>query len=130
METPFKESQLFLTLQAMKQDPKLSTRHAATIYNVSRVILGRRQNGTLSQRDSPPNSAKLTELEEQVIVDHILDLDSRSYPPRLGEVGDMANCLLGDRGAPRVGPRRASNFAKSQPGLRTRFIRKYDYKRA
>ena len=42
----------------------------------------------------------------------------------------MANKLLADRGASRVGPRWASNFVKRQPELRTRFTRKYDYQRA
>src|ERR1700744_5521393 len=42
----------------------------------------------------------------------------------------MANRLLADRAAPRVGKRWASNFVKRQPELRTRFFRRYDYKRA
>ncbi|KAK0367451.1 fot5 transposase, partial [Colletotrichum limetticola] len=42
----------------------------------------------------------------------------------------MANRLLADRDAPPVGKRWASNFIKRQPQLRTRFFRKYDYKRA
>ena len=42
----------------------------------------------------------------------------------------MANRLVRDRGAPRVGPRWASNFVKRQPELRTRFSRRHDYKRA
>ncbi|CCF45430.1 transposase [Colletotrichum higginsianum] len=42
----------------------------------------------------------------------------------------MANHLLADRGARPVGKRWASNFIKRQPQLRTRFFRKYDYKRA
>ena len=45
-------------------------------------------------------------------------------------VEDMANRLLADRDAPPVGKRWASNFVKRQPQLRTRFFRKYDYKRA
>jgi hypothetical protein len=130
METPSKESKLFLAIQAMKQDPNLSARGAAQIYNVNHVTLGRRQKGTLSRRDSPPNSTKLTKLEEKTIVEYILDLDARYYPPRLGEVRDMANRLLEDRGALRVGPRWASNFVKRQPELQARFFRKYDYKRA
>ncbi|KAJ6436862.1 Glycerate kinase [Purpureocillium lavendulum] len=130
METPAKESQLNLAIQAMKNDPDLTAKRAAEIYNVPRTTLRRRQKGTLSRRESPPNSATLTELEEKTIVEYVLDLDARSYPPRLGEVGDMANRLLRDRGAPRVGPRWASNFVKRQPELRTRFSRRYDYKRA
>ena len=42
----------------------------------------------------------------------------------------MANRLLADRDAPQVGKRWASNFVKRQPELKTRFFRRYDYKRA
>ncbi|XP_044715220.1 fot5 transposase [Hirsutella rhossiliensis] len=42
----------------------------------------------------------------------------------------MANRLLAERDAPSVGKRWASNFVKRQPQLRTRFFRRYDYKRA
>jgi hypothetical protein len=42
----------------------------------------------------------------------------------------MANRLLADRDAPRVGPRWASNFVKRQPELRTRSFRRLDYQRA
>jgi hypothetical protein len=50
-----------------------------------------------------PNSRKLTNLEESTIVEYILDLDSRSFPPRLSGVQDMANRLLADRDAPLMG---------------------------
>jgi hypothetical protein len=130
MSTPCKENQLLLTIQAMEKDPSLSTRSAAKIYSVSRVTLARRLSGTQSRRDSPPNSQKLTNLEEKTIVQYVLDLDSRSFPPRLCEVEDMANRLLGERDAPKVGKRWAANFIKRQPELQTRFFRRYDYKRA
>ncbi|KAG7105980.1 hypothetical protein HYQ46_013340 [Verticillium longisporum] len=42
----------------------------------------------------------------------------------------MANGLLADRHAPEVGKCWISNFVKLQPQLKTRFFRKYDYKRA
>ncbi|KAJ6437098.1 restless-like transposase [Purpureocillium lavendulum] len=73
---------------------------------------------------------RVSELEEKTIVEYVLDLGARSYPPRLSEVGDLANRLLADRDAPRVGANWASNFVKRQPELRTRFFRRYDYKRA
>jgi hypothetical protein len=81
-------------------DPNLSAGAAAKIYSVSHATLDRQLLGKLSRRDSPPNSRKLTALEEAIIVQHVLDLDSRSFPPRLREVEDMANRLLADRGAP------------------------------
>ena len=130
MENSSKESQLFLAIQAMERDPKLSARAAATIYGVPRSTLGTRLAGTTPRRDSPPNSRKLTELEESAIVQYILDLDSRAFPPRLHQVEDMANQLLTNRDASRVGKRWASNFVRRQPELKTRFSRKYDYQRA
>jgi hypothetical protein len=77
-----------------------------------------------------PNSRNLTSLEEDTIVQYILDLDARLHPPRLANVEDMANRLLRERDAPSVGKRWASNFVKRRVELRTRFLRRYDYKRA
>ena len=42
----------------------------------------------------------------------------------------MANRLLAERNAGRVGTRWPSNFIKRQPQLTTRFNQKYDYQRA
>ena len=130
MSDSSKERQLFLAYQAIQQDPKLSVRAAAKIFKVPRSTLGTRLQGTISRRDSMPKSQKLTILEEDIIVQYILDLDARSFPPRLCEVEDMANRLLIERDAPPVGKRWALNFVKRQPELRTRFFRRLDYKRA
>ena len=54
-----------------------SNRRAAAVYNVSERTIRRRRAGTLAQRDSQPNSKKLTQLEEEAIVKYILDLDLR-----------------------------------------------------
>jgi DDE superfamily endonuclease/helix-turn-helix, Psq domain len=130
MELTCKESRLILAIQAMKKDQNLSARTAAKIYSVSHATLSRRLNGTNSRRDSLPHSRNLTELEESTIVQYILDLDSRSFPPRLCDVEDMANRLLAARDAPKVGKRWASNFVKRQSQLKTRSFRRYDYQRA
>ena len=50
-----------------------------------------------------PKSKKLTMPEEKVILEYILDLDSRAFPPRLCGVEDMANILLQQQGGERVG---------------------------
>ncbi|RKK48720.1 hypothetical protein BFJ67_g7192, partial [Fusarium oxysporum f. sp. cepae] len=124
------ESKLILALQALKNDPELSIRAAAATYTVDFSTLARRRRGQSSRRDIIPNSRKLTDLEESTIIQYVLDLDSRSFPPRLRDVEDMANKLLADRDAPPVGKRWASNFVKRQPELKTRRFRRYDYKRA
>ena len=84
-----------------------------------------------SQRDSTPNSRKLTLEEESAIVQYILDLDSRRFPPRPQDVQEMADLLLAERDASLVvGKNWTSNFIKRRTELKTKFSRKYDYKRA
>ena len=82
------------------------------------------------RRDIPANSRKLTDLEESVLVQYILDLAAKGFPPRVSVVEDMANRLLVMHDAPRVGTCWASNFVNRCPELRTRFQQKYDYQRA
>ncbi|KAI8401972.1 hypothetical protein FOFC_17277 [Fusarium oxysporum] len=125
-----KESRIILALQALHKDPKLRPRRAAEIYNVHYRTLYRRQKGTQSRSDCIPKSRRLSNLEEQVIVEHILDLDSRGCPPRLRDVEEIANQLLADRQAQPVSKNWASNYIKRQPELKTRFQRRYDYQRA
>jgi hypothetical protein len=69
----------------------------------------------------------MTDLEETVLVEHILDLDSKGFPPRLCVVEDMANRILVTRNRGCVGQRWAGNFVWRQLDLRTRFQQKYDY---
>jgi hypothetical protein len=124
------EAQVQLALQAMQNDTKLSARAASKIYDVDHEKLSRRRRGIQARRDIPANFRKLTDLEESIVVQYILDLDSKEFPPRLCGVEDMANRLLAERDAGRVGTRWAHNFVKRQPDLTTRFNRKYDYQRA
>ncbi|KAJ0131121.1 putative glucan endo-1,3-beta-glucosidase eglC, partial [Fusarium oxysporum f. sp. albedinis] len=112
MSQPLDEARILLALQALQNDPKLSLRRASNIYKVNYWKLRRRQNGIQSRRDCIPNSRKLSDLEEQIIVQFLLDLDSRGFPARLRFVEEMANSLLADRDASPVGKRWAHNFVK------------------
>ncbi|KFZ24449.1 hypothetical protein V502_01072 [Pseudogymnoascus sp. VKM F-4520 (FW-2644)] len=82
------------------------------------------------RRDIIANSQKLSNLEESVLVQHILNLAAKGFPPQMSIVEDMANRLLATHNAPRVGSRWASNFVKRHTELQTRFQRKYNYQRA
>jgi hypothetical protein len=124
------EARILLALQALQNNPKLKLRPTAKAYQVKYGTLRNRKNGIQSQRDWIPKSRRLSNLEEETIVQFILDLDSRGFPPRLRFVEEMANRLLADRDASPVGKRWAHNFVKRQPDLKTRFSRKYDYQRA
>jgi hypothetical protein len=124
------EANILLALQALQKDPKLSVRRAAGIYNIARSTLDRRQKGIPSRGDIMANSRKLTNLEEEKLIEYILDLYSRGFSPRISGVEEMANLLRGDRDASPVGKRWAENFIKRQPELKMRFFRRYDYQRA
>ena len=121
------ESQVIMALKALENDSRLSLRAAAKIYSVNPMKLSRRRHGQQPRRDIPANSQKLTDLEESVIVQYILDLDLQGFPPRFSSVEDMANRLLAERDAGRVGTRWVYNFVKRQPEVTAQFNRKYDY---
>ena len=98
-----RERQIQLALQALKQDANLPVRRAARIFNVCYKTLGRRREGQPSQADRVPKTMNITKLEEEVVVEYILDLDLRGFPPRLADVADMANSLRAERNLGQVG---------------------------
>src|SRR2546421_274516 len=124
------EARVNLAIQSLKLGQFPSIRAAATAYSVNRNTLTNRMNNKPPRRDVTPNSRKLTPIEEQVIVQRVLDLDSRGFSPRLRIVEEMANKLLDERAGGTVGKKWASNFVKRTPELKTRLNRKYDYQRA
>jgi hypothetical protein len=124
---PYKEGQLLLAIAAIEGGQIESIWRAAKVYDVSETTLRRRVKGTLARRDCTANSKNLTLQEEEDLIKHILDLDSRGLSPRYREVADMANHLLAVRGGKLVGKNWPYNFVERTSQLKTRFNRKYDY---
>jgi hypothetical protein len=77
--------------------------------------------GKPAHRNCQPNSRKLTQLEEEVIVNYILDIDTRGSLPTYAAVRDMADKLLAARGGGQVGVQWLRNFVKRTKSLTTRF---------
>jgi len=131
MQVQTQEARIILAIEAIRSSTrKLSRRNAAKIYNVPYTTLTDRMNGATSRNDTQPNSLKLTQAEEETIVRHVFDRDSRGFSPRLADVEDMANYLLEARGEKRVGKNWAQRFVSRRPELKTRFNRVYDFQRA
>jgi len=105
MSPPSKEARVILALEALQNDKKLKLEAVAKLYNVPASTLRDRRAGRPTRRDIPANSRNLTDLEEQTIVQYMVELYTRAFPPRLGSIEDMANQLLRERDAPPVGKR-------------------------
>jgi hypothetical protein len=129
-QTVSNEVDVQLAISSIDSRQVKAARTAAAIYNVAETTLRRRRAGKSARRDCQPNSKKLTQLEEEVIVKYILDLDLRGFPPTYAAVRDMADKLLAARSAEKVGQKWPANFIKRTDSLRTRFNRAYDRQRA
>jgi hypothetical protein len=68
--------------------------------------------------------------EEEVIVQHILDLDPQGFLPHLAAVKDIADTLLAECYQDPVGHNWTATFVKHHPELNFKFNQKYNYKRA
>ena len=107
-----KEARVILALEAIQNNGKLSLRAVAKLYDIPESTLRHRRSSIPTRRDTPPNSKKLTQSEEEAVVRYILELDSRSFLPRLRGIEDMANQLLRIYDAPLVGKLWVYNFVK------------------
>ena len=104
MQVQTREARIILAMEAIQTSKrKLSQRKAAQIYNVSKTILSSQIASRPSRRDYRPKVQKLTELEEEIVIQYIFDRDSRGFSPRLADVEDIANYLLEARRGKRVG---------------------------
>jgi DDE superfamily endonuclease/helix-turn-helix, Psq domain len=123
------EGRLQLALEAYNSGQFRSHTAAAQAYNVKRRTLSYRAQGRLFRAEATPNCYKLTATEEQTVIQYILNLDSRGFAPRLCEVADMADKLLGVRGGEPVGKHWAERFVTRSDELKMAFNRAKDRQR-
>jgi len=125
-----KEARLQLAKYAIDQSQIQSVRAAAKAYDAVRTTLRRRRKGIPSRADKQANCRKLTDIEEKVVGQYILDLDARGQPPNLKRVAAMANSILHARDQRPVGVQWPRNFVNRHPELKSRLNRRFDYQRA
>jgi helix-turn-helix, Psq domain/Tc5 transposase DNA-binding domain len=119
-----------MAINALQSNSKLSVHKAAQIYDVPKSTLHDRINGTKPTTEYRSKNRLLGELEEEVLIQHIVDLDNRGFSPRLKDIEDMANNILASRHGPPIGKLWAHRLVKRTPELKTRFSRSYNYQRA
>lgn len=71
------ESRVILAMDAKRKNPKLSIRHLAKQFSISRTTLQARITGRPSKTDTHSSQSNLTMAEEDAIIQYILQLDSR-----------------------------------------------------
>ncbi len=95
MSAQTQEARIILAIEAIRTSKKkMSCRAAAKLYNIPESTLQSRMNGHTTLHERQPTNYNLTELEEIVLVWHILDIDERGFAPRLAGVEDMVNYIL------------------------------------
>ena len=120
-----KEGRLLLTKYAIQNNSFLSVRKATKSYNVPRTTLRHWIKGSLLIAKLNSQKRKLKLSKEQALVQWILDLNRREFPPQIINVRKMADTLLIARGCnppPQpVGKNQVSYFINNQPKLKTKW---------
>jgi transposase len=127
------EGRISLAIQAINNKEISSIRQAAERFQVDRSTLTRRLRGTTSRAETRPNSHKLTEIEEESLLQWILSMDDRGGAPRPSTVREMAALLLQHRGIRNttpIGQNWVTKFVNRHPEIKSRFSRRYNYERA
>ncbi|KFZ24810.1 hypothetical protein V502_00710, partial [Pseudogymnoascus sp. VKM F-4520 (FW-2644)] len=131
-----KEGRMALAINSYNLGYFTSIRSAADTYDVPESTLRTRLKGRPSRQEYRSINHNLTDTEELILVNWVLSMDERGLPVRAALIRDMANLLLQKRtgtdasSTRTVGVRWPYNFVRRHDSLRTRYNRKYDYKRA
>ena len=98
------EGRIALAIQAFRLQQCKSLRAAAKSYDVPYSTLQERHQGIRPKRETRPATCKLTQTEENVFLQRILDLDEQGFPPQLAIVRDIATIILSSRPKPPTQP--------------------------
>ncbi|KAL6172800.1 hypothetical protein ACJQWK_01946 [Exserohilum turcicum] len=129
-----REGRVLLASRALQEKRVVSQRQAAMLYDAPRTTLRRRLRGTKPRLETASVNRKLSAVEEQSLVQWIIELDRRGFPPHIIDVRRMADALLAARGQdppPQpIGRCWVSRFIQSQPELQTKWTRRFHSQRA
>ena len=119
-----REGRLCLAIVSYQSNKKQSLRALAAAYDVPESTLRTRLRGTQPRTEIVSVNRKLSPIEEQSLVQWILELDRRGFPPHIIDVRRMADALLAARGQDPpplpTGKKWVSRFIQSQPELQTK----------
>ena len=97
------EGRVLLAIKAFQNREIPTITEAARRFEVPRTSLRNRINGHRNRSETRANNYKLTQLEEESLLQWTLSIDSRGSAPRPTMVAEMANILLAERCTQTVG---------------------------
>ena len=129
---PDREMQILAALKALSNDPKLSLRRTARMYDVPRSTLNDWHLGKTKERSKAhPADQLLSTEEEEVLVGWKEDWDDRGLPPRRRHVLGMVASILHDHGSSnQIGKRWLDWFLQRHPESDSKVGKTIDKQRA
>ncbi|OOQ86488.1 hypothetical protein PEBR_21279 [Penicillium brasilianum] len=91
------EGKILLALDDIKNRRIKSIRAAAKLYEIPHTTLAGRAKGVQARVKTSPNKRKLTQLEEDSLIEWIFSIDKRGAAPRKTAIREMADILLAAR---------------------------------
>lgn len=124
-------------IEAIKDNSCPNIRAAARVFDVPRTTLATRLHGVPTRQQSHITQHKLLPTEEKALLQWVLSMGERGFPPRISIVRQMAAILLSartertvDTSSINIGQNWVRRFINRHNELQSKYTRKYDYQRA
>ena len=130
------ETRILQAIKAIHSNIFPSVRAAARAYDIPRSTLADRLRGQPTRQQSQIANRKLLPTEEEALLQWILSIGERGFPPRISAVREMANILFSARAESSVNAlltvseNWVRKFVNRYKQLQSKYTRKYDYQRA
>ncbi len=113
-----------LALADLNNDPSVSLREIARIYDLPRSTLQARRNGRQSAKTFQTGRQRLSVHEENALIRWIDTITAWGWPPRIGQLETMAKHLMTAKGdLDPLGQHWYKNFLRRHPEFKTRYSR-------
>ena len=127
------EGRILLAISALNKSQIQTVWQAACHFQVPETTLWWWLYGITTWSEKHANGHRLTENEEESLLQWVLSMDRRGAAPRPSHIQDMANILLLNRGfinTQSIGKNWVSSFIKRHDEIKTSYSRQYNYQRA
>lgn len=83
MQLNNQETRILLAIEASQKDKNPRIQKAVKLFNIMCTTTQRRMDGSTPRIESQANYHHITQIDEQVIIQHIFDMDDRGFPLKL-----------------------------------------------